>query len=142
MNRSALDLLSDSLVKGECLLLVLSRKRRDANGEVTKVSVRPLIVRERPVYQFTFHQRERVTHENLPPPRAAERAARLLAESFDDAALYTLTADYALRRTSDGSFGCKQGPPTKSAAAPPAHNRTKAHLIPEESPAPFWLKSA
>jgi SAM-dependent methyltransferase len=130
-------LLSDSLAKGECLLLVLSRKRRDANGEVTKVSVRPLIVQEKPVYQFTFHERERVTHENLPWPRAAERAARLLSESFDDAALYTPTADSALRRKSDGSFGCKQGPPTKSAAAPPAHNRTKAYFLPEGVPCPF-----
>lgn len=130
-------ILSDSLTRGECLLLVLSRRRQNADGDVTKVSVRPLVVRAKPVYQFTFHEAERVWHENLPQSPAAERAVRLLSEGFDHAALYTSAADYSLRRKADGSFGSKAGPPTKSAAAQPAHNRTKEHLILEGSPCAF-----
>ena len=137
MNRSGLEKVSDALSQGECLLLVLSRPRQNTDGGVTKVSIHPLVIRDQPVYQFAFHEAERVRHENLPRRRAGERAADLLSESFDDAALYTSEANYSLRRRADGSFACKEGPPTRSAAAPRAHTRAKEYLIPEGVPCPF-----
>lgn len=79
-------------------------------------------------------------HENLEPAAAADKAARLLAESFEDAALYTPAADYSFRANPDGSFRAVSGPPTKSAAPPAAHNRAKGHLIPEGVPCPFLIE--
>jgi SAM-dependent methyltransferase len=132
--------LSDSLSSGECLLLVLSRKRRGPKDSFTKVSVRPVVVQKKPAYQFTFHFSDRVTHENCEPAAAARRAVRLLEKSFEDAALYTSRADYAFRAAGDGSFRCKSGPPTKTQAPAPAHNRSKARLIPEGVPCPFLVE--
>ena len=48
VNRSPLEILSDALTQGECLLLVLSRKRKSAHDDFTKVSVRPVVVQQRP----------------------------------------------------------------------------------------------
>jgi SAM-dependent methyltransferase len=133
-------MVSAALANGDCLLLVLSRRRESAREDFTKVSVRPVVVQDCPVYQFTFHFPDRVTHENLGRPEAAKRAVGLLAETFQDAALYTPTADFSLRAMSNGSFRCKSGPPTKSAAAPAAHNRPKEYLIPEGKPCPFLIE--
>lgn len=133
-------MLRDALAGGDCLLLVLSRIRRRARDEFQKVSVRPVIVRQSPAYQFTFHFENRVTHENLDREQAAVKAVRLLTETFEDAALYTPTADYTLRATGNGSFRCKTKPPTKAAAPPAAHNRAKAYLIPEGIPCSFLIE--
>jgi len=135
-----LQAISDSLTSGDCLLLVLSRKRRGPKDGFTKVSVRPVVVRKNAAYQFTFHFANRVTHENFEPGPAAKRAVRLLEKSFEDAALYTTTADYSIRADGDGSFRSKAGPPTKAPAPAPAHNRSKEHLIPEGVPCPFLVE--
>ena len=140
MPLDGLQKISDSLTSGECLLLVLSRKRRGPRDGFKKVTVRPVIVRKNPAYQFTFHFADRVTHENFEPGPAAKRAVRLLEKSFEDAALYTSTADYTIRTHEDGSFRCKAGPPTKAPAAAAAHNRSKEHLIPEGVPCPFLVE--
>jgi SAM-dependent methyltransferase len=140
LNDNGLNTVCVALANGDCLLLVLSRKRKAARDEFTKVSVRPVIVQDCPVYQFTFHFSNRVTHENLGRPEAANRATGLLTETFQDAALYTPSADTSLRAMPDGSFRCKAGPPTKSAAAPAAHNRPKEHLISEGVPCPFLIE--
>jgi SAM-dependent methyltransferase len=137
MNDDCLTTISDTLTAGECLLLVLSRKRKAAREQFSKVSVRPLVLQNRPAYQFTFHFSDRVTHENLEPAGAARRAARLLERTFADAALYTLQADWSIRAAENGAFRCTSSPPTKSAAPPEAHNRTRQHLIPEGVPCPF-----
>jgi SAM-dependent methyltransferase len=133
----SLQILSDVLTSGEFLLLVLSRKRYSPGDGFTKVSVRPVVVRTKQVYQFTFHFPDRVTHENLESAPAARRAVRLLEKSFEDAALYTRTADYSIRAAGAGSFHCKSGPPTKAQTPAPVHNRSKQHLIPEGVPCPF-----
>ncbi len=140
MNNQDLEKLSDAMAGGECLALVLSRKRKTARDEFTKVSVRPVVIQQRPEYQFTFHYKDRVTHENLDRPEAARRALQLLSEIFEDAALYTPTADHSLRSRADGSFRWKSGPATKSAAVASAHNRTKAYLIPDGVPCPFLIE--
>lgn len=135
-----LEVISDALTSGECLLLVLSRKRRGPRDGFSKVSVRPVVVRKKPAYQFTFHFSDRVTHENFEPAPAAKRAVRLLEKSFEDAALYTSKADYSFRADGDGSFRVKSGPPTKAQTPAPAHNRSKEYLIPEGVPCAFLIE--
>src|SRR5262245_43969277 len=114
MNDSPLELISESLTAGDCLLLVLSRRRRSAPERARKVSVRPVVIRQAPLYQCTFDLGNKATHENLEPRAAAKRVVRLLAESFEDGALYTAGADYSIRTRTDGSFSCTSGPPSKA----------------------------
>jgi SAM-dependent methyltransferase len=133
----SLQKISDVLTSGECLLLVLSRKRRGPRDGFSKVSIRPVVVQKKKAYQFTFHFSDRVTHENFEPAPAAKRAVRLLEKSFEDAALYTSQADQSFRAAGDGSFRCKSGPPSKAQTPAPAHNRSKEYLIPEGVPCAF-----
>ncbi len=140
MTLDGLQTISDSVSTGECLLLVLSRKKRGPRDGFTKVSIRPVVVRKNPAYQFTFHFADRVSHENLEPGPAAKRAVRLLEKSFADAALYTATANYAIRADGEGAFRCKAGPPTKAPSPAATHNRSKDYLIPEGMPCPFLVE--
>ena len=47
---------------------------------------------------------KRVTHENYDSEAAFRTAAELLADGFEQAALYTAEADYALRARPDGTL--------------------------------------
>lgn len=126
-------IVSDSLAAGACLLLVLSKPRSAA--DVTKVSVRPVLIKQQPAYQFTFHFRDRVTHENLSPTESARRAAQLLQDAFAHAALYTADADVTMRRQGE-TFHITRRPPTRT-PAPATHDRVKSYLIPDGVPCPF-----
>jgi SAM-dependent methyltransferase len=140
VNDNGLKEIAEAVATGGCLLLVLSRKRQTARNDFTKVTVRPVVVQQRPMYQFTFHFKNRVTHENLDRPDAAQRAMRLFADTFENAALFTPAADHSIRANPDGSFRCKSSPPTKSDAPPATHNRAKKYLIPEGIPCPFLIE--
>jgi SAM-dependent methyltransferase len=129
-------ILSESLAGGTCLLLVLSQPHGESQDPLVKVDVRPIALRKGNCYQFTLHRRDRVTHENLEPRAAAARAERLLTESFEQAALFTPTADYSLHTRRDGTFSVRTSPPTKP-TTDTAHNRRKTYLIPEGVPCPF-----
>lgn len=129
-------IVAESLTGGTCLLLVLSKPRPGSRDRFSKVAVRPVALQEGIRCQFTFHFPDRVTHENLEPRQAAAKALQLLAETFEQGALFTPDADYAIRARRDGTFKMKKSPPTKAATGT-AHDRRKCHLIPEGIPCPF-----
>lgn len=131
-----LNLLTDALTAEQCLLLVLSKPRRHAATEFSKVTLRPIEIQERSAYQLTYHFSNKVTHENLAPATAGDRAMDLLEHVFEHAALFTPTADYAIRARPDGSFRVKTAPPSKQSAST-SHNRSKERLIPDGVPCPF-----
>lgn len=129
-------IITDSMTRGTCLLLVLSKPRAAARSGLLKVDIRPIALREGNRFQFTSHFSDRVTHENLVPRQAAESALRLLRETFEHAAVYTTEADYAVRQRPDGTFKVKRSAATRS-SADASHNRQKSYLIPEGIPCPF-----
>src|SRR5262249_48277285 len=115
-NTAELETIHAALAGGQCLLLVLSRKRPEAREAFSKVSVRPVTIQNQAMYQFSFTAGEQVTHETLEPNRAARRAAELFSHSFEQGTLFTPSADYALRVRPDGSIRLRKSPPTKSPA--------------------------
>ncbi|MBI3861228.1 MAG: SAM-dependent methyltransferase [Planctomycetia bacterium] len=131
-----------SLSTGDCLLLVLSRKRDGVDDTCSKISVRPVEVQRQRMFQFTRHLTDRTIHENLEPVQAAQCAVELLETTFRDAALYTPQADFSIRANSEGGYRCTRKPPSRGASpgAPGVHNRPKSHLIPEGVPCPFLVE--
>ncbi|MSR57987.1 MAG: SAM-dependent methyltransferase [Planctomycetaceae bacterium] len=136
MPHSALDVIKHSFLGGTCRQLVLSQCRPGAAVEFSKVVVRPVTIRERDQWQFTYHHPRKVTHENCDARQAAALVTKLLHESFEQVALYTTEADYAIRARRDGSFAISAAAPTKAEKGA-AHDRSKAYLIPEGTPCPF-----
>ncbi|MCH7685605.1 MAG: SAM-dependent methyltransferase [Planctomycetes bacterium] len=129
-------LLSDSFHGETCLLLVLSKKRRDADSPLDKLSVRPVRVGRENRFQFTLHSGSRETHENLTASEAIERIRRMFGPVFEHCHLYTTLADFSVRSKSCGSVKIKRKPPSKQPSADP-HNRAKNYLIPPNVPCPF-----
>ncbi|MBS0263283.1 MAG: SAM-dependent methyltransferase [Planctomycetes bacterium] len=142
MTDAPLEILADAITRGECLLLVMSRLRPDAAKSVNKVSVRPMEIQRQPMFQFTHHQSDRVTHENLTPTAAARKAVLLMQTVFQDANLFTTQADYSMQTRRKGTMQCVAKPPTKAGVQQESigHNRSKEHLIPAGVPCPFLVE--
>ena len=121
---------------------MISRQRRELETPFSKVSIRPIEIQHRKMFQFTQYLADRVTHENFSVEQTAVRAGELLERSFCDAMLYTSSGDFTIRRRDDGSWRTTKKPPTKGAAQSDqaAHNRTKGYLIPEGVPCPFLIE--
>lgn len=130
--------IDEAFTAGTCLLLVLSKARAGAAAGCTKVSVRPVVLQQRSVWQFTSHFSDKVTHANLDAAAAVERVAHLLGHEFEHASLYTPSADIQFRAQRDGTYLAKKSAPSKAAASR-THNRTKMHLIPDGEPCPFLI---
>ncbi len=132
-------LLQDAFHSRSCRKLTLSRAMPNAHG-ADRVTVRLLIVRDEPCYQFAFRVGTQERHENLSPQAAAQRADNLFGSAFLEANLFTDEADYAARCDDRGNIRVRRNSATKAAAAPQTHDRTKQRLIPEGVPCPFLIE--
>lgn len=133
------ELLTHAFKGRACLQLVVSQRRSTATVEFSKVVVRPVTIRGRNQWQFTFHYPRKVTHENHDSASAIERVANLLSDAFEQGALSTQDADWAIRARPDGTFRISSSPPTR-VVAPTTHDRTKAYVIPDGVPCPFLIE--
>ena len=132
-------ILSESLANGACLAVVLSKTQADA--ELRKVSVRPIVIGKQARYQFSYQRTDgKETHENLDPDAAGTRVAELVPGVFANCHLFTSEADYAFRFRRDGRVNTQQSAPTKQREENVSHDRTKKYLIPEGEPCPFLIE--
>jgi SAM-dependent methyltransferase len=81
----------------------------------------------------------KTTHLNVPMPEAAGRISSLLGSQFRQAHIRAADADIHIHIQTDGqpSISRKRCAPSPIPVAPAAHDRQKAHLIPEGVPCAF-----
>ncbi len=129
-------LLGETIRGGTCLSLVLSKRRGNADANIDKLTMRPVLIKGQQQYQLTAHAAGRQTHENLDAEPAIERIESLFGSTFGHAHLFTPEADFSARRKRGGSVRIKKNRPSKQPAAAD-HDRAKTYLIPENVPCPF-----
>jgi SAM-dependent methyltransferase len=121
--------------------LTLSERRPGTASPLVKVQVRPVVVQGEPAWQFTLHESNRATHENLALAPTLRRLAQLLHETFRQVHWSTATEESSARPPRQPGQPWQLHRTPRQAPAPPtadtAHNRSKNHLLPEGVPCPF-----
>jgi SAM-dependent methyltransferase len=121
--------------------LTLSERRPGTASPLVKVQVRPVVVQGEPGWQFTLHEPNRATHENLALGQTLRRLAQLLHETFRQVHWSTATEESSARPPRQPGLPWQLHRTPRQAPAPPAadtaHNRSKNHLLPEGVPCPF-----
>lgn len=132
------DVVMQSLESGGCIQLLLCKPIDKQVSSFKKVTVRPLVIKGKPHYQFAFLRGRQEVHENLMREESVLRIKELWKVHFREGYLFTQQADYHFRKTKQGNISLKKHAPTK-ALRPEAetHNRTKQYLIPEGVPCAF-----
>jgi len=135
-------LIEDIVGAGRLLQATFSLPRSKEEGTASKVSVRPVRLKGGLAYQFERQVGAKALHANLAPHDAAADMVRLTA-SYRQALLKTAEEDVQIRISKKGKPALFRLPPTaknRAAAAPSAHNRAKAYVLPEGEPVPFLVE--
>ncbi|MFZ5969312.1 MAG: class I SAM-dependent methyltransferase [Bacillota bacterium] len=118
---------------------VLSNARKKDPEGFTKTVIRPVLVKDVLVYQFTYHYTKKVIHENLTPEETIEKIYALLEDTLRQGQLYCADSDYQILISKKGKAALLKKPPTKKAGAL-THNRKKQYIIPENTPCSFLIR--
>jgi len=118
---------------------VLSRPRTAVNDSLSKVKVKPVLLKQGLKFQFTYYYGQKVRHENVAPENTAERIADMLRAQFRQGLLQTAEADYHILVSKNGEATILKKRPTR-AEAELAHNRKKNHVLEEGTPVPFLVE--
>ncbi|MEX2461729.1 MAG: SAM-dependent methyltransferase [Paenibacillaceae bacterium] len=134
--------LVDRLIMEQALIQgTLSNVRHKMPEQATKVQIKPVILKGKQHYQFTFTVGQKVLHENVASEDASHKLMRLLREEFKQALLQAKDADYQIlaNKPRKASLLCKQA---SKAEAPLelSHNRKKKYLLTEGEVVPFLLE--
>ncbi len=132
-------LIGQALINGSFIQLTLSRPTEAAGG-VRKVVARVVELKGGPHLQFTHAEATRETHRNATFEDAPSEVAALFADSFQEANVFLSDADVTFKRKKDGAVEVSRRKPSKQAALPVLHNRSKQYLIPDGVPCPFLIE--
>jgi SAM-dependent methyltransferase len=125
----------------ELIQATFSQLRSKESGIPAKTAVRPIELKGELYYQFEYHHKTKVTHENVPQAEAAARMADWLEENYRQALFKTGAADVQVLFSKKGKAAVLRKPPTaKPAAAALSHNRQKQRIVQEGEAAPFMVE--
>ncbi len=126
---------------GELLQATLSQPKRKDAAAAPKTIIRPIELKNGLFYQFEYHFTNKVTHDNVTGPQAAERVIGLLQENYRQALVKTPEADVQLLFSKKGKAAILKKPPTGGARpASLQHNRQKQRVLAEGKAAPFLVE--
>ncbi len=103
----------------------------------TKVSIRPVLIRRRRQWQFSYFDATRNVVANVPRSRLDRPLEEVLAMPFAHIEVQSAQGDLHIRRTRRGKVLMTRGKPSRQAAADLAHDRAKDYLLPPAEHAAF-----
>ena len=136
----------EAFVSGSVRRLILSDATDKGTEAIRKIAIRPVVIKGDALYQFTYHYERKAVHENLSAPDAAEKAYRLLTESFRQGLVTRADGELRLTRDAGGKVKMREAAalpickPDSEPSAESAHNRTRNYLLPEGEPCAFLIR--
>ena len=133
----------NATLDGETLTSATLSEARSREGEgVRKVTVRPVLLRKKRLYQFEYQYAQKVQHRNLERAEAKALVQTLLAETFRQGYFYTTAGDFQVSVSRAGKVAVhgRSSAPAVPAPAPPVHDRPKNYLLAEGEPVAFLVR--
>lgn len=119
----------------------LSQLRKREGASYTKVTIKPVELKNKLFYQFAYYSGTKVTHENVPAEEAGALLTALLEETFRQALFCTPEADYQVLISKKYKVSILTKSPTKTRSdIMLAHNRKKTYILEEGTPVPFLME--
>ncbi|WP_053955495.1 class I SAM-dependent methyltransferase [Inediibacterium massiliense] len=130
--------LLDEVIQEESLIdCMISNVRK--KEEYNKISIRPILLKEKLMYQFTYHYDKKVVHENVEKDQMLGKMISLFETNFKQGQIYTKEADYQILISKKFKVKILKKAPTKKQKNL-SHNRKKNYIIPENIPNPFLYR--
>ena len=124
--------------KENLILMNLSNPRKKSNA-VKKISIRPVIMGSKVMYQAEFHYENKVTHYNFVSDELFSFVYDNLASAFKQVNIFTTDNDIQiLANKIDKPKIIKNKPSKKQSIV--SHNRKKNYIIPDGEPCDFLIR--
>lgn len=126
------DIIAETLVSA-----TFSSPNTQGTGEISKISIRPVVIKSQTLYQASEHTANKVRHRNLSMEEYKDYIRTSLF-NFRQAVFTTTVASYHVLTNKKGKTTVLK----KSQQALPvhSHNREKKYLLPEGAPIPFLVR--
>jgi len=122
--------------------MLTDTRQKEADG-LKRVTVRPILLRGKAVFQFEYQYAQKVQHKNLEAIEAEALTRTLLTETFRQGRFRTAGGEFSVSVNGAGALTVKTDKAAKMAvpaAVPLAHNRSKNYLLPEDVPVDFLVR--
>lgn len=128
--------LNASLLGGSMVKMTLS-KPADKNNELRNVYVKPILLKNNKIYQFTYRYERRDETKNYDIQQTLEKVRDFVPEVFQNVSLFTISEDITLLISKKGkpSLVCKSVKEQREQNL--SHDHEKARLI--DPTKPWWF---
>ncbi len=126
---------------GGLVSAMLTDMRQRREDGLRRVTIRPVLLRGKQVFQFEYQLAQKVQHRNLEAAEAEALTQTLLTETFRQGRFRTAAGEFSAAIRA-GALTVKADKTAKAApdAMPLAHNRPKNYLLPEDVPVDFLVR--
>lgn len=132
-------LLDEIIDKNSLIYGVLSKVRVKDEESFSKITIKPVLIRNTLNLQFTYHYKNKVMHKNINLNESPMEIMKLINMYFRQAVLFTTEADYQILISKKGKYKILKKKPSKS-LVDLSHNRKKNYIIEEGKPCPFLIR--
>lgn len=137
---SLAELLKEMVNKNLLIYGVLSSPSRNHRGNSLKVIVRPIMIKQKIMYQISDHDREQVKHRNVSEETLVYVICESLQQQFKQALFHTQEADYHILISNKQKMTILRKAPSKVKKETPLHNRKKHYILEEGTRIPFLVE--
>ena len=123
--------------QGSMVKLTLS-KPANKHDELRNIYVKPVLIKERPLFAFTYHYERRDEVKNYDAAQMLDILKEMIPNSFLNAVLFTMSADVTLLVSSKGKATIQIKKVQESREQNLEHDKQKARLI--NSANPWWYQ--
>ena len=135
-----LDKILDEALTWELSDMTLSNRK--SGGEIQKVKIRPVIIRDNLVFQAAQYTKTQVFHKNIEESQIKAWVLDLIQNSFKQTQLRTGDKEYTILSGKKGNITVKErkiGTCRETDKPNLSHNRKKSYILPEGTPVPFLV---
>lgn len=129
--------LLNEFVKETLIYAVFSSPLSKDSAE--KVTIKPLLIKNKPHFQWSSQVKQQVIHENLLVEDCLTRLEKILVD-YKQAYFYTKTQDYHFLLNRKKEIKILKKAPTKTSLPLLTHNRQKKYLISDGDKVPFLIE--
>jgi SAM-dependent methyltransferase len=132
-------LLAELITEEKLTQANLSNVRHKEPNGFSKVTVKPVLIKNELKYQLTYHFAKKTTNENLSAADAKQKLKDLMQNAFRQALIHSKEADYQVLISKKEKVTILKKKATKPLVEL-SHNRKKRYLLEEGKPVPFLIE--
>ncbi|MBR3607151.1 MAG: SAM-dependent methyltransferase [Lachnospiraceae bacterium] len=107
--------------------------------EITKVKIRPTIIKEELLYQISEWKNNQIFHKNMDKEQTVEKVAEYLEQDFSQMELTSKTVQATVLVSKKGKVTLKEKQITAGKEIDLSHNKIKKYILQEGTPVPFLI---